>query len=61
MKIVTVNGNDYRLPNALNAFQQALYIHLIDWKWPDVIAAASAVDDAGLNDWIGWYQALYNV
>jgi hypothetical protein len=36
MKIVTVNGNDYRLPNALNAFQQALYIHLIDWKWQHV-------------------------
>ena len=33
MKTLTVKGQNYRLPNSLNAFQQELYIHLIDWKW----------------------------
>ncbi len=36
MKIHTIDGRDYRLPNALNAFQQELYVHLIDWKWQHV-------------------------
>ena len=36
MKILTLNGNDYHLPNVLNAFQQEMYIHLIDWKWHHV-------------------------
>jgi len=36
MKVVTIDGNDYRLPNALNAFQQEMYIHLINWKWAHI-------------------------
>lgn len=33
MKIIQVNGQEYRLPNLLNPFQQEIYIHLIHWKW----------------------------
>jgi hypothetical protein len=36
MKIFTVNGQDYRLPNSPNAFQKELYIHLINWKWEHI-------------------------
>jgi hypothetical protein len=36
MKIFTVNGNNYRLPNDLNSFQQDFYIHLINWKWQHI-------------------------
>jgi len=36
MKEFTVNGKNYRLPNALNPFQQAMYIHLINWKWQNI-------------------------
>jgi hypothetical protein len=33
MKVVTINGQQYKLPNELNAFQQEMYVHLINWKW----------------------------
>ena len=36
MKVLTINGKDYRLPSSLNEFQQKLYIHLIDWKWQHI-------------------------
>jgi hypothetical protein len=36
MKIVTHNGLEYRLPSVLNPFQEALYIHLINWKWKHI-------------------------
>lgn len=36
MRISTVDGVDYRLPGALNAFQQELYLHLIRWKWEHI-------------------------
>jgi len=36
MKIFPINGKNYRLPNALNPFQQAMYVHLIDWKWKHI-------------------------
>lgn len=36
MKVQTINGHDYRLPNELNAFQLRMYTHLIDWKWKHV-------------------------
>jgi hypothetical protein len=36
MKIVTVDGQDYRLPGRLNPFQQDMYIHLTNWKWEHV-------------------------
>ena len=32
MRVFTANGKDYRLPNTQNPFQQAMYVHLIDWK-----------------------------
>lgn len=43
MKIVTVNGQDYKLPGMLNPFQQELYIHLINWKWEQ------GIRDAGID------------
>jgi hypothetical protein len=36
MNTQTINGQQYRLPNALNSFQLDLYIHLIDWKWQHI-------------------------
>ncbi len=36
MKEITANGKKYRLPNALNPFQQEMYIHLINWKWENI-------------------------
>jgi hypothetical protein len=33
VKTFTINGKDYRLPDHLSDFQQAMYVHLIDWKW----------------------------
>ncbi len=36
MKVSTVNGQNYRLPGSLNAFQQELYVHLINWKWKHI-------------------------
>jgi hypothetical protein len=33
MKVFTIDGKDYKLPNSLNAFQQEMYVHLINWKW----------------------------
>lgn len=36
MKEFTINGRNYRLPNALNPFQQEMYIHLINWKWQNI-------------------------
>ena len=36
MKIVSIDGNDYKLPNTLSTFQQGMYVHLINWKWKHV-------------------------
>ena len=36
MKEFTVNGKNYRMPNILNPFQEAIYVHLIDWKWKHI-------------------------
>ena len=36
MQVFTIDGQDYRLPNSLNVFQQALYVHLINWKWQHI-------------------------
>lgn len=44
MRVFTVDGKNYKLPNSLNSFQQEMYIHLIDWKWR-YITAAPGLDD----------------
>lgn len=36
MKVIPINGEKYKLPNALNPFQQEMYVHLIDWKWKHI-------------------------
>ena len=36
MKEFIINGKNYRMPNILNPFQQAMYIHLINWKWKNI-------------------------
>lgn len=36
MKPLLRNGNIYKLPDSLSAFQQDLYVHLIDWKWKHI-------------------------
>lgn len=36
MKIFTISGKNYRVPNALNPFQEKMYVHLIDWKWKHI-------------------------
>jgi hypothetical protein len=33
MMVYAIDGKEYRLPNDLNPFQLALYVHLIKWKW----------------------------
>ena len=33
MKIWTIDGQEYRLPNTLTRFQETMYVHLIQWKW----------------------------
>jgi len=44
------------------------YLHLIDnhpsfsvYTSADFISAASALNDSHLDEWIGWYKALYNL
>lgn len=51
MKTHQTAGNTYRLPNSMNDFQQALYIHLIDWKWAHITREPGR--DRG-----GWYDAI---
>lgn len=36
MKEKTLNGKTYKLPGNLSAFQEAMYIHLINWKWKNI-------------------------
>ncbi len=36
MRVLTIDGKDYMLPNALNPFQKEMYIHLINWKWKHI-------------------------
>jgi hypothetical protein len=36
MRVLTIDGNDYRLPNRLSPFQERMYVHLIDWKWQHI-------------------------
>jgi hypothetical protein len=36
MRIVRIDEQDYRLPNVLNAFQEEMYVHLINWKWQHI-------------------------
>jgi hypothetical protein len=36
MKIFTIDGKEYKLPNSLNPFQQEMYVHLINWKWQHI-------------------------
>lgn len=36
MRVSSIYGKDYRLPNVLNSFQEEMYVHLIDWKWENI-------------------------
>jgi hypothetical protein len=36
MNVETINGRKYHLPDRQSAFQKALYVHLIDWKWKNI-------------------------
>lgn len=36
MKVLTIDGQKYRLPGMLNPFQQEMYVHLINWKWEHI-------------------------
>jgi hypothetical protein len=36
MRVLTSNGKDYKLPFPISAFQQEMYVHLIDWKWSHI-------------------------
>jgi hypothetical protein len=33
MRVHTIGGQEYRLPDHLNEFQLLMYVHLINWKW----------------------------
>lgn len=39
MKIHSIDGCEYRLPNELNDFQLDMYTHLINWKWEHITRA----------------------
>jgi hypothetical protein len=64
MKTFTQNGQTYRLPGTLNAFQQSLYIHLIDWKWMHITrepgwSRGNPYDAILPDDLAGQYSMLY--
>ena len=44
MRVRHIDGQDYRLPNDLNAFQEEIFVHLIDWKWKHITKE------------VGWYE-----
>jgi hypothetical protein len=56
MKTIMRNGQTYKLPGALNPFQQEMYIHLIDWKWRNITREPGIVRKAGKNDEIIEYE-----
>ena len=45
MKVFNVGGVDYRLPDIQTSFQQALYVHLINWKWQHISREPGADGD----------------
>ena len=47
MKVVTIDGMDYRLPNGLNDFQLRMYVHLIRWKWKHITEQPGYYDYRG--------------
>ena len=64
MNVITVDEQAYRLPGSQNDFQQAMYIHLINWKWAHITRDPGLlrghVYDAVLPDrYIGQYLMLY--
>lgn len=64
MKTIIQNSQTYRLPGALNAFQQSLYLHLINWKWAHITRepgwARDNLYDAILpEEYAGKYPMLY--
>ncbi len=64
MKVITVEGQDYRLPGSQNDFQQAMYIHLINWKWANITRdpgkVRGVVYDIALPErYRGQYPTLY--
>lgn len=36
MKIQTIGGQDYKLPDVQSSFEREMYVHLIQWKWAHV-------------------------
>ena len=36
MTTLTIDGKDYHLPEHLTDWQQAMYVHLIHWKWQHI-------------------------
>ena len=47
MNVETINGRRYHLPGRQSAFQKALYVHLIDWKWKHI------TEELGFNKHMG--------
>lgn len=47
MKVFSINGRDYRLPDSQNSFQQRLYVHLINWKWNHITTDVGFYSHAG--------------
>ena len=45
MKVFTIGGVDYRLPDIQSPFRQALYVHLINWKWQHISREPGAEGD----------------
>ena len=69
MNVLTVDGRDYRLPGALNGFQEEMYVHLINWKWKHITndpgrdrgTLYDAILPDSFADRIEWYTRFYNL
>lgn len=56
MKIVRLNNINYKLPNGLNEFQLAMYVHLINWKWEYITKDVGIYQKKNKNGIIQTYE-----
>jgi len=64
MKVYSIDGEEYRLPNTLNEFKLDMYVHLINWKWEHITREPGidkgVVYDAVLpKEYAGQFPFLY--
>ena len=47
MKIQSIGGHDYKLPDVQSLFEREMYVHLIQWKWAHVSKEAGHYEHKG--------------